>query len=57
MVKHGRSVLNAMLEDAGNIGETLTIVFSNGSTGLYERSDSAFNGSHGFFEIKSPSCG
>jgi hypothetical protein len=57
LARFGTNLIGMLLADKENWGETLTIVFSNGSTGQYTRSDSALNGSHGFFEIKAPNCG
>ncbi len=56
-IMRARYGMRAATKDVDNIGRELLVLFSNGSIGRYQRSDSGFGGSHGMFEIEAPSCG
>lgn len=54
LVRYGA---RAAREDINNIHREFLILFSNGSVGRYQRSDSEFRSSHGMDEIEAPNCG
>jgi hypothetical protein len=57
--RHGDSAIGRIqqqAEDRQNWGETMTILFADGSFGLYERTDSTLGSSHGFIEMQAPAC-
>lgn len=57
--RHGDSAIGRIrqqAEDRQNWQETMTIIFADGSFGLYERTDSALGSSHGFIEMQAPAC-
>lgn len=53
---HRGNVLAAIAADDRAGDFILTVLFSDGSFGQYQRADSEFRSSQGFLEIKAPDC-